>query len=313
MLGALLLLLQSRSPDLRTLGTEQLAALIPRADDPALLAAAASNEPVSWPVLDELRSRIDRGEVLSIEAWRTILVERGYLRRRARWPVGRQFALGLQPIYLPVRLVLATHLPGGTPTSSSSGEAHCVDDGWLRGRMGYQTVGWLAPGQSRVSIDVRPYYVAGSPAGHATQRVLCAGTIEIAVEQVQSIDEVLEPVTDPEWGRTLVRHFHLQLAGRGTCLFEDRFEWPRRLGAALDCTVLHDGRVIDARRMEPSFPGHRVLPLPFLSRALAGVDGSLAGWTLRVRGTPKRVLEDWRATQYWAGEFEVPLADLLRR
>jgi hypothetical protein len=39
----------------------------------------------------------------------------------------------------------------------------------------------------------------------------------------------------------------------------------------------------------------------------------VAGQTLFVRGDPKYALRDWDATQYWAGEIEVPLADLIRR
>jgi hypothetical protein len=39
----------------------------------------------------------------------------------------------------------------------------------------------------------------------------------------------------------------------------------------------------------------------------------LAGQTLVVRGDPSHALRDWDATNYWAGEIEVRLEDLIRR
>ncbi len=39
----------------------------------------------------------------------------------------------------------------------------------------------------------------------------------------------------------------------------------------------------------------------------------LRGWYLELHGTFEGALREWDATQYWAGEIEVPLADLIRR
>ncbi len=37
------------------------------------------------------------------------------------------------------------------------------------------------------------------------------------------------------------------------------------------------------------------------------------GWSVVIRGNPEMALRDWDRPCYWAGEFTVPLAEVLQR
>jgi hypothetical protein len=50
-----------------------------------------------------------------------------------------------------------------------------------------------------------------------------------------------------------------------------------------------------------------------LPQTVANGSNRSSGWSVRFKGTAKRVLRNWFAARYWAGEIEVPLAGLIRR
>jgi len=260
----------------------------------------------------ELRERIHKGAVLDQADWQVILLDKGYLQWRTRWPKGKCFAVQLHLPDLPVRLLLAPAIADGKPADSSFGSSSCPIGDSLEWGSGYQELGWLAAGQKVVQFDVRPYYATGSAAGLATQRVLSVGAIAIDVEQVASIDDVLVPVTDPGIGSRLTKKLSVRLPQREPWLFFGEIDWPADIACSLEVTLLEKGRAVEARRFVRRGP-HEALPLAHLPAAIASGLEPATGWTLRLRGTSKGALVNWNATQYWSGEIELPLADLIRR
>jgi len=309
-----LLLAQAPAPQqsLGKLTLHELVKEIPRFVDVSWALRHETERPPSIRAEDELRERIRMGAVLDLADWETILVEKGYLRWRSHWPKGKPFAVHLFVPELPVRVILAPGIPGGKLADSSFGGSPCPVGDPLEWSLGYQELGVLAADQSRVRFDVRPYYVTGTAAALATQRVLSVGTITVDVEQVAQVDEVVAPISNPALDRVLTEGLSIQSAAQGPWIFLSELEWPSDLACSLEVTLLREGRCIDALELfrRGTVQG---LPLKHLPRAIVSGAESSKGWSIRLRGTSKRVLMKWNATRYWAGEIEVPLADLTRR
>jgi len=141
------------------------------------------------------------------------------------------------------------------------------------------------------------------------------GTIRVDVRPVTSIDEVLEPIADPRWGSRLARVLRLETpeSGPGLALTLEP-EWPSDLGGSLDVSLIHHGRTVDAGQLWlDTGQGRGWFDLPHLPRRVADGSDRASGWSLRFKGTPKRVLQNWSATRYWTGEIELPLASLIGR
>ena len=91
-------------------------------------------------------------------------------------------------------------------------------------------------------------------------------------------------------------------------------------GFALD--ILRNESVVETVRMPPQ-------PVVWPSNGKAGTGGNVRTkipsirewnqqdsqdrWTVRVRGDAEMALRDWNRDKYWAGEFTLPLDQVLRR
>jgi hypothetical protein len=176
-------------------------------------------------------------------------------------------------------------------------------------------LGQLAPGHQSIRLQVRPYYASASVAAIATRRVLTVGTISIDVEGVERIEDAIEGSADAPLGRALAQALRFEDFPTSPGLVASEIDWPTGLTGSIDIQVLHRGKPVEVVELFGA-RGHaslRVLSLPRLPRGLAAGTEACRDWTLRLQGTSKRVLRDWDATQYWTGEIEVPLADLIRR
>jgi hypothetical protein len=145
--------------------------------------------------------------------------------------------------------------------------------------------------------------------------VLTVGTISIDLECVELIEDAIKGTADPVLSRAFARALRFEDCPTAPCLVASEIDWPAGLTGSIDVQVLHRGKLVEAGEW---FGAHasaspRVFSLPHLPHGLAIGADSCRDWTLRVRGTSKRVLREWDATEYWAGEIEVPLADLIRR
>lgn len=314
LLALLLIQAPQKAPerDVSKFSVHELVKELPRFGDHALDLSREKEPPVCVRAQTELRERIRKGAVLDQADWQVILLEKGYLQWRTRWPKGKCFAVHLRLPDLPVRLVLVPDVPDAKPADSSFGNSICPLGDSLEWGSGYQELGWLAAGQKVVHFDVRPYYATGSAAALTTQRVLSVGSLAIDVEQVASIDDVLGPVADPEIGNRLTGKLSVRLPQREPWLFFGETDWPADIACSLEVTLLEKGRAVEARQFFRR-GAHEALPLVHLPAAIASGLEPATGWTIRLRGTSKQVLLDWRAKQYWSGEIEIPLADLIRR
>ena len=314
MLAALALLaLQAPPQDLTRIDLHALVALIPRQG-----AEVMRLDPVSqgWslePSLWELERRIRAGTTLDLECWRTILIDKGFLRWRAKWPVHVPFGVSLllPPIHAELELALVSEIPGAEIPRIKAGVPSFPSDCEPALRLGMVTAG-----PQTIRFDVWPRF--------ASQVVPASvGTISIEVEGVPRIENAMDAADDPQLGAILMRSIRVEPGSTAQCmsvssppyLHPDEVDWPARLTTSIDLELLHDGRVVEAGEWWGVRRG-RNSPIFFLQKLPYDVaDGSRSsrGWTLRVGGTSKRVLRDWDATSYWAGSVEIPLADLIGR
>ncbi|SRR5258706_1437752 len=254
-----------------------------------------------------LRERLQRGARLDLEDWKTILIEKGYLRWRARWPVDHAFAVGLQLPALQdgLGIELTPVLAGGTPARAFCRELFagcCLGVGDEKVVGNWHPLGWLDRGQRTLALELR---VIGS-----SQPL---GVLDLQLEPVAGVEDALIPTEAPRWGAALARCLSIDDPGFSARLFVGDWEQPNWLACSLDIELLHDGGVVEVTRSPLRAWAHETLPLHHLPRPIARGEAPAKGWSLRVRGTSKNVLRNWDATQYWAGEIDVPLADLIRR
>ena len=321
MLIALLLGLALQDPgatqakDLSRLELHELVAQIPRSGEPETEQVPRSGDPFQLdyvPTLRELRRRIASGTTLDLACWQTILIDKGYLRWRRKWPASIPFSIELRlpPIQDSFALELVAELPHSAPMRCTLGAPMCCFDARPEPRLGR-----LTPGHQTVQLQVRPYYASGSASAVATQRVLTVGTLSIEVESVERVEDAIEGAADPALGRVLANALRVEDFPTTPCLVASELDWPAGLTGSIDVEVLHGGKLVDAVEWfgARGSARQRVLSLGHLPHGLAAGIETCRGWTLRLRGTSKRVLRDWNATQYWAGEIVVPLADLIRR
>ena len=204
MFAALLLLVQVCAPDLsKATANELVSRTKPQDLSEAPPAAPSSLELVrgfpklgsgwqvrnpatgQWemaPAVTQLLARIKSGERLDIESWRVLLLEKGYLRWRRKWPIREPFAVSLRaPGFTSsygVRLV--PHVAGWRPAEASHHFAMCgLGSDILAARESYQELGDLRAGQTSVRFELY--------AGTCNSEQLCPGGIEIDVEDRKSV------------------------------------------------------------------------------------------------------------------------------
>lgn len=308
------------SEDLSCLGLHALVARIPRSGESSWTNDPATGRLGLVPPLAELRRRLASGATLELDDWRTILLEKGYLRWRRRWPIEEPFAISL---HLPaleqgLRVELVPRLAGWGRARASHWERMCgLGMQALRDEEDYQVLGKLPADASALEFDLVPELAVGAGKGRRPALARTLGPIRIEVQPVATLDEVLERRSDDLPGRELRRALELVWrpdgTGPGRAWLWARTGW-RSLAASVDAHLERGARsfpstrlVLHEARMDPAV---RLEGLPAeiaLGRRCAD------GWTLHLRGVPAGVLRDWDATSYWAGAIEVPLSELIRR
>jgi hypothetical protein len=88
------------------------------------------------------------------------------------------------------------------------------------------------------------------------------------------------------------------------------------MAIGLSIEVLYAGSpVASAKFFSPAGSiGGVTLPVPLHGHleTLRNADPNDPNWTVRVRGDGEMALRDFSATKYWAGEFTLPLKDVLK-
>ncbi|MBK7644180.1 MAG: hypothetical protein IPJ19_14225 [Planctomycetes bacterium] len=272
---------------------------------------------------NELRERIRKGAVLDLADWQTILLEKGYLQHRERWPKEEPFAIGLHvpPICAGLSIELAPHTLGWSKARAIDlGGGACMGGG----DGGDQVLGALFWTDREVVFDLSVTMLV--PGGDRDPRAEGAqtehlGSIRIPVQAVKTLEEAVPRVVDRELDSRIQR-----LIAAGVCVVLEREpgmpahafarlgleSHPAGVLLALKCVAFEHGQARGSaeRSLGASQKAAYLLDLP---ESVVQSKQSAREWTLKFTGSNAKALRTWYATQYWSGEFEVPLADLIRR
>jgi hypothetical protein len=301
--------------------SRELVQRIPASDERLWASNPDAAELRRHPAVSELGLRIECGEDLGLDVWRTLLIDKQYLRWRPKWPVGRPFAVALHvPAFgsgIGVRLEAA--IPDWkraeaffrpTMCATLSNTSHIGES--------YQELGFLDPRQTSVRFTVLVVRTRSSNGvlEETQQRV---GTFEIEIEPVDRLDLALQPSDDSEIGPALAPLLRLRTpkdARRQPVpnLGVKWASWPRKLSIVLDVELWHRGKLVSSQRLRPARESAgTACKLPGLPQEVARGKRSATGWSVRLSGTSDESLRDWDATHYWADAIEIDLADLLLR
>jgi hypothetical protein len=139
------------------------------------------------------------------------------------------------------------------------------------------------------------------------------------VRPTRHLDEVLHRRRCSPPGEEIVRALHIEVdarqeLGHRLSLVAHAPTWPSWLACSLEVTIVGFDPPRPKKnlwlRSASSDPSCRLEGV-----AVPNVQDKDFSKSLRIhlRGTFDGALRDWDATQYWAGEIEVPVVDLIRR
>ncbi len=273
------------------------------------------------PPWQELERRQESRHRFALEFFSTLLFEGGYLCWRPDWPLEQPFAVSLRapPLESGFRIELVPKHEGWATARATHFVGQCSLAGSLQDHEErYQELGLLSPEQRFVLFEVH----VGVRTGPGTRmRPVCLGEIEIDVRPRASLDDVVSPCTDARVGRELGSRMLLQRTDHANDalsaeLLVDASIFVGSISGHMHVELRCFERLVERVAFHYS-PGAR---LPSASIVLANVPHDVLlgrrtaeGWSVRLCGTPRGALRHWTATSYWAGEVEVPLAELLAR
>jgi hypothetical protein len=318
------LALQASAQDVSKLSVHELVKDLPRFGDHSFDLSREKDPPLSIRAQNELRERMRNGAILDLADWKTILLEKGYLCWRERWPKDEPFAIGLHvpPLWESLSIELTPRLAGWQKAGATDLHGLC---GFAQVDTDYQELGRLSGTDRKVEFGLVvsvPLWGKNDATGATTTRVDRLGSITIPLTPVSGIDDAVPPLAD----RALRERIGMRIASRlelwecaaaftppSVTVAGKRTAVAAAIALNLDGEIRHKGQLIESfscglRRDSPHLCDLTKLPVA----VVRGTESAL-GWSLVLKGSPKGVLRDWEATQYWAGEIEVPLADLIRR
>jgi hypothetical protein len=304
---------------------------------------------VLHPAAAEMRSRLDRGAVLTDSQWRRALRVSGAFRARDRWPMDEPFAVSLRaPSWLGVAQIrLTPTLSGLAPAVAGFLESPACGTSSLRTRQAgdYQRVGRLPAGTPAVEFDVlvergmdtrKRRGLEAPPPG-----VLWSGTLAVPVQLVDGVDAAIASASDPELDAAVrasvglaFRNYWKDRTSRErsamVVIDVDTEKFPRLDATALSLRVevLHAGRAVESVNVaaHPDDPSAKTLTrangenrafgfafVKSIPAALETDDADLGGYELRVSGTHDGVLASWDAERWWSGSLTIPLREARKR
>jgi hypothetical protein len=318
------LLSQTPDPDVRQLSVHELVREIPRFGDHSWDLSREKERPLSVRAQDELRERIRQGAVLDLADWQTILLEKGFLQHRELWPKSEPFAVGLHvpPLDVGIAIRLAPRTLGWLAVTASAGRSGgCMGGGGPE----WQPLGTLFYSDREALFDLEvttPLWWRTDARGERPVRNDRLGPIRISVQAVRHLEDAVPRVFD----RDLDNGIRQLLAGslcvvvesdRGkpasACVRIGLAEHPQGVLLALELSAFEGGRVHGSAELSLGTT-RLAAPESVLEVPAAAVLSKEAArkWTLRITGSDAQSLREWDATQYWGGQIEIPLADLIR-
>lgn len=290
---------------------------------------APDGEVIAQPVADELGQRILNGALLTDDQWRRALLGSEAVRYRARWPQDRPFAMAInQPTWLHAARIRFEPRERGLQTVVGGAlTMGCLLTPHRRTR---QELGLLTSvahhSQFNVAVSTQEFGIHSEPIVHWT------GEWTIAVETVQTVDEILRPTEDPLITSALRRALRLTCAGHedeehglhvpvliidplpaDRALFDD-------LALSLRLDLLRDGETKATYQLNPRCPrtgktdpwleiGLGGAILDELQPCLHATGVEPQRWTLVLTGTDRTVLTNWEAQSYWTGSLTIPVLE----
>jgi len=273
------------------------------------------------PEVALLRERLEQGSVLDRDDWRTILIDKGYLHWRDRWPASEPFAVSfhLPALYQGLSVELVPRRKELRPARASHWEMMCGFFGDSRlAAEAYQEIGILGARRHTIDFDVRvttPQWRSTSRGSKARDRTDVVGPISIEVQVDDSFDAAFPPNDDPAIARIVSAGVQLErddaFARYAIKLRVPRDRVPAGVGLAIELVVKRDGQVVSRQSASGSQLAPSIVLGWIASRVLDDPERT-SHWTIEISGDRKSALRDLNATSYWAGSVRIPVSELAR-
>lgn len=300
-------------------------------------------EYVCVPAVDEMESRLAKGEVLTETQWQRALTHTAIISFRAKWPAGQVIRVSMRDsawlpwteIRLQPRTSGLTNLRGGATYWEMCG----VGLGLRLQEQTNQALGTLPIGKHHLVFDAQIERGEGFPernASSAKPGMVWTGLLAFDVEVVPTLEDAMPRVDSPKVNDAVRRSLGLRRwayhGASGVMLLFDADDAAAGLLAttalSMRVEVLRGEEVRAVQRLVANanngqVSGHSVYdgPNPLFTwtyfTALQGGmledPAEMARWSLRVQGTSEDVLTLWHADKQWAGSFEIPLAEVIKQ
>ncbi|MCK6446670.1 MAG: hypothetical protein L6Q99_09795 [Planctomycetes bacterium] len=304
------------------------------------------------PIAAGMRPYVE-ARALSDEQWRRALVKSGAIRWPKRWVEGAPLLLSLRiPSWIPAaNLTVTPRVAELDYAFDSNGIPVCgmfdPEAGPSFWWQGGKELGLVPAGTRAIACDVsiEKSNIAFSRRKTGDGR-LWLGTLELDVEWVKSVDDIVVPVSGPEFDAVVRRALKLTIVETSVPDPASSDEYIEALAAevelrvdehgplalletsvALEFVLLRDGQEVGLARAVPialadlRHPAHPGRPAPRGFVVRESVDAlpldtsrdpeRYGHWAVRVRGDGIGALALWDAKRYWKGELTLPLADAL--
>jgi hypothetical protein len=282
---------------------------------------------------EEMKVRTQAGRLRDWH-WRWALERTRVFRSRAVWHEGEPVRMGIWPPWWISGSIVATpRLKDLQEVRRISGLSFSGTFSEYRmARERFQRLGELAAGEHVLEFDVTIQAkrenmfeaisdpgISGRPEDSQWRGVFRMPVRIVTAEKV---------IIEPERGEALdaaareaikLRAFSETGGNAGVSIHIDRTGVPLLEEIALGCIieVVHEGEVVEAIRFGREHEGaygragmsYMNLATSTAMSARSAEELRSGGWALRVRGDAKASLREFDRERYWAGEFEIPLAE----
>ncbi len=286
---------------------------------------------VGEPALNELIDRVLDTGMAEGEARAAIdVIVPRVVRLRPRWPKGLPAAVSCDKFTLSSRNLAGTHTAtlnlAGMPMLRLSLTPQPMFAS--AERFWTESAVCLATPARAGDADTVPIQVTRPSPWRLESAATKPHTVHLPIQLVDSIDEVITPVQSPEIDALVRTHlsprfFRSNHSERSGVQFRG---WRRPdaiadLAIGVRVEIIHNGTVLTtARWRDDGNAANTLLPLPaeFVTsghtiRDLLAASESDAAWVVRVRADPEMALNDLTRSKYWAGSFDMTLAEFFSR
>lgn len=266
-----------------------------------LLAAPMDDWPAPRPSL--VAAELERRKAAaSLWGWQWRYVARKCLRYRDRWPAD-------------VPLVVEVQTPAWAIRAPDGGALSVQGD--YTGIVGQYSVGHLPRGDQHVPVTFHVREL-----GFGRQPVVWTGALFVPIQIVDSIDEVVLPVSGEEIDALVKRAISVRIAARRPggddpvlSVSFDRDLDPKLANLSgpfgLGIEVLRPGHAPERLRRASWSVSYRWGDSVYFGPWGEADELTLAyfadnsDWTLRIRGDAEMALRDWDRSEYWDGQIEL--------